>query len=489
MSAPGWRWLVFGFCLPLLAFAGATAAAPDVRIIVDISGSMKETDPDNLRQPAVRLLARMLPEGGTAGLWTFGKYVNMLVPHQPVTPEWRKLAIARSGLINSVALRTNLGQAIEVASDDWITHGTLENTHFILLTDGQVDISADPQVNQAEEQRILETLLPALAARGATFHPVALSEHADTRFLRQLATMSGGSFHIARNAEALSLAFLQALDMAAPQPQIPIENGGFLVDPGVQEFTALIFRGRTVSGSAGSLSLIRPDKSVLTRDQHPENVRWLREPGYELITVSAPQAGRWQTRGPLGEGSRVTVVSDLQMQVADLPARFSADHPVDVEVSFSEGGERITDPDFLQVIQVRLTLTSEDGRTGTKILSQDQVPEDGVYRDRIQQLPDPGRYHLEIVADGRTFARRFTSVLEFAAPQPPVVPPLQESAPVAAEERGEAADAPRARSCRPGGYRSAHGSAALAVTGYRGSPGVAASGAALFRDSAPAQGP
>ncbi|KKN16602.1 hypothetical protein LCGC14_0974140, partial [marine sediment metagenome] len=47
--------------------------SPDIRIIVDISGSMKETDPNNLRQPAVRLLARVLPEGSTAGVWTFGQ--------------------------------------------------------------------------------------------------------------------------------------------------------------------------------------------------------------------------------------------------------------------------------------------------------------------------------------------------------------------------------------------------------------------------------
>lgn len=69
---------------------------PDVRIIVDISGSMKQTDPNNLRQPAVRLLARVLPEGSTAGVWTFGQYVNMLVPHGEVVESWRETAIDRS---------------------------------------------------------------------------------------------------------------------------------------------------------------------------------------------------------------------------------------------------------------------------------------------------------------------------------------------------------------------------------------------------------
>ena len=91
----------------------------DVRIVVDISGSMKETDPQNLRRPAVRLLARTLPEGASAGLWTFGQYVNMLVPYGVVDQSWRDTAIERSEQINSVALHTNLGLAMEKAANDW----------------------------------------------------------------------------------------------------------------------------------------------------------------------------------------------------------------------------------------------------------------------------------------------------------------------------------------------------------------------------------
>ena len=178
------RHLAFGLLAALLAPLGVAEEAPaelampetpDVRIIVDISGSMRANDPDNLRRPAVRLLARMLPEGSTAGLWTFGQYVNMLVPHGKVTDDWRATAIERSEAINSVALRTNLGKALEVASDPYLSGGSLANTHFILLTDGKVDISNDAGVNQAEETRILKSLVTDLAAQGATVHPVALS--------------------------------------------------------------------------------------------------------------------------------------------------------------------------------------------------------------------------------------------------------------------------------------------------------------------------
>lgn len=400
----------------------------DIRVIVDISGSMKDNDPDNLRQPAVRLLARMLPEGTTAGLWTFGEFVNMLVPHRDVTNEWRQTAIDRSRQINSVALRTNLGKAIEVASDGYYTNGVLDNTHFILLTDGKVDISDDPERNRQEEQRILQTVLPELVAQGATLHPVALSSQADAEFLKQLASESGGRFQIAESAEALNRAFLEALNTAVPQEQIPIEGNAFTVDDDVKEFTALIFWGQDETGATRELELDRPDGVTVTLSSPPENMRWAREAGYDLVTVNEPLAGEWRIKGELGEGSRVTVVSDLRMVVSPVPSTFSEQAPVDLRIAFFESAEKITNQDFLKVLNVSLTITSEDGRSGTKVLSAEQPPEDGVYSDSIGRLPAEGVYRIDVVADGQTFGRKFTATARFSVPEgaAPVEPVVQE---------------------------------------------------------------
>lgn len=421
------RWFsLFAVCLVLSLPAGLNAQESDdvqlpeqsdVRIIVDISGSMKDTDPENLRQPAVRLLARLLPEGATAGVWTFGQYVNMLVPHREVTDAWRDMAIQRSAQINSVALRTNLGAAIETASDDYFTDGDLSRTHFILLTDGKVDISDDPAANTAEENRILDTIAAELIERGATFHPVALSEAADTDFMKALATESGGRFQVADTADALNLAFLQALNTAVPQEQIPIEGNGFTVDEGVREFTALIFWGESETSATRELALVRPDEQTVNLSEFPDNVRWAREAGYDLITVNEPLAGQWRINGELGEGSRVTVVSDLRMVVNPLPPSFTADDPLNIRVGFFEEGEKITNSDFLGVIEVSLSITSEDGRSGTKVLSGEQPPEDGTYRDTVSRLPAPGLYTVDVVADGQTFSRKFTATVGFTVPE------------------------------------------------------------------------
>jgi hypothetical protein len=420
----------------------------DVRIIVDISGSMKKTDPENLRQPAVRLLARLLPEGATAGVWTFGQYVNMLVPHGEVTDQWREMAVQRSGEINSVALRTNLGAAIETASDDYFTDGDLTQTHFIVLTDGKVDISDDSATNTAEEKRILDTIVADLIERGATFHPVALSQAANTDFLKALATESGGRFQVADTADALNLAFLQALNTAVPQEQIAIEDNGFTVDKGVREFTALIFWGDAETAATRELALVRPDAEAINLAGPPENVRWVREAGYDLITVKEPLAGQWRINGELGEGSRVTVVSDLRMVVSPLPPMFTADEPLKLRVGFFEQQEKITSRDFLGVIEVSLSITSEDGRSGTKVLSGEAPPEDGIYRDAVSRLPAAGLYTFDVVADGQTFSRKFSANVGFTVPEGTQTaaqpadspePEVTEPAPVAGQSQPEPA--------------------------------------------------
>ena len=387
--------------------------AVDVRIIVDISGSMKQNDPQNLRRPALRLLARLLPDGATSGVWTFGQYVNMLVPHREVNDAWRDMAIAQSDAINSVAMRTNLGAAIETASDGYFTGGVLSNTHFIVLTDGMVDISRNPSANKAEANRILDTLVPPLKQQGARFHAVALSAEADTEFLRKLASESNGSFHVAENADDLSRAFLDAFNAAVPQEQTPIDDDGFMVDAGVSEYTALIFWGDNETSGNRTLALKAPGLDAATLQQHPDNIRWAREPGYDLITVTDPVAGRWSLDGQLGEGSRVSVVSDLRMIVSPIPGTFTVDEPLAIRVGLFDGDEPITNADFLSVLNVNLTLENEDGRGGTKVLSEQGPPADGVYRYNIAELPTAGQYQVIVEARSSTFARKFSGTTRF----------------------------------------------------------------------------
>jgi hypothetical protein len=131
-------------CLQILLIASLTqapvlAAGPayDFRIVIDVSGSMKQTDPKNLRVPALKLLNGLIPSGSRAGVWTFGKYVDMTVKWGKVDDSWRKRADLGADQIHSNALLTNIESALKRARVGWDKADNKRKRILLLLTQGR----------------------------------------------------------------------------------------------------------------------------------------------------------------------------------------------------------------------------------------------------------------------------------------------------------------------------------------------------------------
>ena len=191
-----------GKVLALLGMAVALVTAPalaqddepplDMRILVDVSGSMQENDPANLRVPAVNLLIELLPAGSRAGLWAFGRDVNMLIPYGTVDDEWRALARERAAEIGSPGFNSNIGGAMERSSFDFDWSTGFNPKEYLLLSDGIVDIPPDEAASREERARILNEMVPRFAEHNATIHTVRLSDNSDALFMEQLAAQTGG---------------------------------------------------------------------------------------------------------------------------------------------------------------------------------------------------------------------------------------------------------------------------------------------------------
>ncbi|MDX1695891.1 MAG: vWA domain-containing protein, partial [Ketobacteraceae bacterium] len=305
--------------LTLAMFSGQPVAAAepktDMRLVIDISGSMKKTDPENLRIPASKLLLNLAKEGTQFGVWTFGQYVNMLVPHKEVTPAWRENALNRVELINSVALYTNIGEALEKASLNQTEKDPEWDRTIVLLSDGMVDISKSEAVNRKERERIMNTVVPRLKQAGFKIHSVALSDDADTAFLKELAVQTNGTFSVAQSADDLMSVFVQASDKVNKPEQVPLKGNRFQIDAAVQEFTALIFR----KPGSSPTELFSPDNQQITVGKKPGNVAWFSDSRYDLITVKNPAPGEWRVKAAMDPDNRVTVVTDLSLVMEGLP--------------------------------------------------------------------------------------------------------------------------------------------------------------------------
>lgn len=407
-------WLTgFALCLLVAGLTGHSAEAEntEVRILVDISGSMKQTDPNNLRIPAINLLTELMPEGSQAGIWTFAHYVHRLQPPALVNSQWRSQAKTQAATINSVGLFTNLTQALDDALQG-LSKDEGQKHSVILLTDGYIDMPEGSSA--AHQQRLLTEILPQYQALNVQIHALALSQDVDKELLQTLASATQGLYLEVLHSDDLLPAFLKAFDRAVESEQVPLSDNRFQIDASVSEFTALIFRG-----SSGTTKLISPSGQVYdsVRAKQDPQLRWHHDLGFELITLQAPEPGQWQVDAQQDPNSRVQVLSDLKLKVTGVPATLFAGNAVEMQIMLTEQEQIVTTPQVLRNAEVRLAVTAPDGRVGVKVLSDvENIPSSGIYKEIIQRLEAEGEYQFQVQVVGKTFERRQTVVAHLAAP-------------------------------------------------------------------------
>lgn len=398
---------------PLLAQVPEAAKPSDVRIVIDISGSMKKNDPQNLRRPALDMLVKLLPENSKGGVWTFGQFVNMLVKHQQIDSTWKQLADQSASSINSIAQFTNIGEALEKAAyDSNYSSRDQFQTHVILLTDGMVDISRDPAVNDRERQRILNEILPTYQKAGYRIHTVSLSDKADKALMEKLALGTDGKSVVAKTADELMNVFLQVFDQAVPKEELPFSGNSFLTDSSIEEFTALIFR----QPGSPETRIISPDNTEYSQNTTDPTVNWYRTDKYDLVTIKRPLEGEWKVVAELEPQSRITVVSDLSLAVKSLPTNILEKHVLDLSFALREENKVVNRAEFLDLLDIDVTVNHQDKTVFTKRLSDELMPGNGVFTQPINAFDQVGQYTLSINVDGKSFQRQFTHSVNVRQP-------------------------------------------------------------------------
>ncbi len=396
------------YTLVLLIWAGTAFAGSEMRILIDVSGSMKKTDPHNLRIPALKLLLELLPPETKAGVWLFAEDTNTLVPLASADENWRKEALKASAKIHSRGLFTDIEKALKTASRDWQAAAKASQRNILLLTDGMVDVAKDTAQNAASKARIENKLLPRLQRLGAHIYTIALSDQADHQLLKRLSLATDGWSETADSAEELQRLFVKIFKKAVPRDGLPLENNNFTVDLSVKEFTLLVFR----KAGSPATELIKPDGSRWNYDQYPDSVRWHHEETYDLITVAQPMPGQWQLAADVDPDNQVMIVTDLKLKVQPVPHYFSLGETIDVAAELTEHDKRITRQNFLKLVHFELKQQGEQENTWPL---QPDPQQTGVFKQRLQDELSPGTYELILTADGNTFQRQWTQSVEVIA--------------------------------------------------------------------------
>lgn len=372
----------------------------DLRIIVDISGSMKKTDPKNLRRSAVRLLAGLVPEGSRAGIWNFGKEVNMSVKIGTVNDTWRELARAQSKKISSAGLYTNIESVMRKASFDWRNDDPEYKRNIIILTDGHVDISKDEKLNKASRSRILKEVLPKFEKAKARIHTIALSDDVDETLLSTLSAYTDGLYKKANSAEELQKIFLQMLEQSIKLDTLPIKDNKFSVDASINDMTLLVFN----KDKSRPTTTISPSGKRWESSSHPNKVKWFSDEGYDLITIKEPEKGEWKIQAPTDPNNRVVVATNLKLKLNDIPSYLMLGDALNITAYLEEDGKPLTDMRLLSKFKFVLNMDLENAAEKKYPLTKVQGD---AYRYNVQLSPmfKEGNNELVIQAKSPTAER------------------------------------------------------------------------------------
>ncbi|MDT8896178.1 VWA domain-containing protein [Halomonas sp. I1] len=371
---------------------------PDVRVVVDVSGSMKRNDPDQLAASAMELLVSLLPGGVSAGVWTFGERVDNPLPLGEVSEQWRERALALPPALRDYQQYTDIETALDRAASAEVNGWR----HLILMTDGVIDLPPSqgdkPGIDEASRKRLVEDMASRFADRGVVVHAIAFSDDADLALVEQLAQRTGGLASVAKSPESLLGAFLDIIERIFPADQVPLEaDNRFVVDPSVGNLSALVFHGP----DEGPVTLVAPDGTRYTAETAPDDIRWQVEPHFDLIRVPDPEAGQWRLEGPVGAQSRVSVTSPWRLRTSGLPTTLYRGFPVPVEAWLEHDDAEMPSPEGLRF---SVALMSSDGET---LASKQLEPvADGHFKGRLPAPTQTGNARLLIRAQGEEFERQ-----------------------------------------------------------------------------------
>lgn len=194
-------------CQPVSA-APTSPAHVTLVLLIDASGSMKQSDPECLRGDAAELLLSLLPEGTRVSVAHFGERTQATTSGVvALTPDTRPEIVSAVKECRASDRFTDIAGAMSFALKTLQAQSTADRSayppHVVLLTDGRHEPgpSAGGGVPLADTLRQLSTA-------GGRVHALGLGRDVDTGLLSELGGTTGGLLSYAETGRDLIASYL-----------------------------------------------------------------------------------------------------------------------------------------------------------------------------------------------------------------------------------------------------------------------------------------
>ena len=392
-------WFILVFFLSIPQPVAAQSPQPkqvNVLFILDDSGSMAGSDPNNLRYTAAKLFIAALDEQDQVAAIRFSSQSS------PIISEFTAVGSSdkKAGLIEALQpVKADGYTDVKAAFTDakgliQADGGNQNKTVIIFLTDGKPEI-LNPYRGYEDEA------LEAAKRLGAPVYAIALTHQGQSAFLNQVAAQTGGKVIPAKSANDLLDGYLQILGDLKDRTVVgegsvysPTETIIHL-DPALMPYVSRVTF--IVSQDPGvKAHLLDSDGMEFVPDQPQITFAMTSDPNFTAYTVSNPASGDWTFR-LLGGGNaqaRAILQSRLRTKIISPGGMLEAGQPMPIAVNLIEEQEDGTAIKVVGDASFSALVTLPDGTRQ----SLDAFYDDGTHGDL---LAGDGNFTREFVETGQ----------------------------------------------------------------------------------------
>lgn len=353
----------------------------DVVLAIDVSGSMKTTDPNKIALEGAKLFIDMMESTGSrAGIVAFSdelvQVYNLTSINSDADKNSLKTIIDNLNFVGD----TDIGSAIQKSVEILSTAQDIGNKKMILFfTDGEIDLPKGvPSEAEAEanSRTAAENAVSTASSSGIPIYTIGLNVNGgvDTDLISKMSSETGAKTSTVANADELPSIFN---DIFADFVETEINELGDIEISNADEYEELSFEIPNDSvleanivmitngqGVLNDILLVKPNGDTIGPDG--QTLILSTSNNYNMLKMIGPPSGTWKLRIKGDQGCKVHVNLLFNYNVIlKLSGQEDSEGNLDMIATLEKNGQTVTDTALYDQLVTVVNVTREDGTTTT----------------------------------------------------------------------------------------------------------------------------
>ncbi len=416
------RIFIIGFAIMLLLFPSMLMAATsdaqlDAVLVIDASGSMKETDPNKLGLEGVKLFVDMLGlTDNQVGVVTYGSDVSQTYPMSLVKNQSDKENIKNfvDGITRDLEytdITSGLKEAVKMLNQ---RNASGNSPLIVVFTDGNNAIGGVANRTPADIDKDLAAIISQAQSEGYPIYTIGLNDNGklNEAYLEKISVDTKAKAFATKDPAELPDILTEIF---AAHSNLKVQSLGPITGTGnFEEVVVNIPNGNVLEANLSATSkspvefkLVDPNGNEQTIPS--QNITLHTSNSYSLLKLARPMQGDWKlyVKGVAGDQINIDLVYNYDIEVTMKPlsqSNYGVGDKLSVEAYLSLQGNAVNDPNLYNSAKGYLVLTENQTGIETRINMQLQ----GQNFAGEYTLKDKGDYTVKVIVEDTSYVREST---------------------------------------------------------------------------------